>query len=178
MSQCEYEGRFLRVLNKDGWEYVERTNLSGIVGILAVTKDDKFVFIDEFRPPVKKIVMGIPARLAGDIKGEEEEALVTAAHRELLEETGYQTSLDKFFRLGDFPLSPGLSSEVITIFHAADVKKIADGGGDENENIRVFLMSPEELISAIQSRNRCISASCLTAVQAYLFSEQFLNKIS
>src|SRR5436190_21784999 len=87
-----YEGKFRRYVRRGGWEYVARRNVTGIVGIIAVTDDGKLVLVEQFRPPVGKNVIEIPAGLAGDVAGSEHEALAEAARRELLEETGYEAS--------------------------------------------------------------------------------------
>ena len=38
-----FEGKHLRLLQRDGWEYVERPKVTGIVAIVAVT-DDRRLF--------------------------------------------------------------------------------------------------------------------------------------
>jgi hypothetical protein len=85
-----YEGKHLRLVRCGHWEYAERTNANGAVMILAVTDDDKVILIEQYRLPLNKPVIELPAGLAGDIAGQESEAMATAAHRELLEETGYE----------------------------------------------------------------------------------------
>ena len=48
--------------------------------------------MEQYRPPVDKYVIELPAGLAGDQKENRGEALESAARRELLEETGYQAA--------------------------------------------------------------------------------------
>ena len=85
-----YEGRFLRFARKGDWEYVQRNNCSAIVIIVAVTEDDHVVFVEQYRPPVDKIVIEFPAGLVNDFGKKKKESNYCAAKRELLEETGYQ----------------------------------------------------------------------------------------
>jgi ADP-ribose pyrophosphatase len=134
-SDILYEGQFLRILKKGRWEYVERRKTSGIVGILAITAENKILLVEQFRPPLGKQVIELPAGLAGDIPGSEHEALAVAAQRELLEETGYEAGTMRYLTEG--PASAGLSTEIITFFHALDVKKVEAGGGDAGEAITV-----------------------------------------
>jgi ADP-ribose pyrophosphatase len=100
-------GRWLRLVEVDGWEFVERVKATGVVAI------------------------DLPAGLAGD--GPESEELVTAARRELIEETGYDAR--RFTLLAHAPTSPGLTTEVVSFFRAAGLKKVGAGGGIEGEDI-------------------------------------------
>ena len=58
-----------------------------------------------------------------------------AARRELLEETGYEAAGMRYLFTG--PSSPGLTSETLSFYLATDLKKVAAGGGVDNENIIV-----------------------------------------
>lgn len=138
-SEILGEGRFLKLIRKNNWEHVERQNISGIVVILAITSDQKILFTEQFRPPVGKKVIELPAGLAGDISGMEEESLLEAAKRELLEETGYEAS--HFRVLTEGPVSAGLSNEIITLILATDLVKKTEGGGDETEDITVHAIA-------------------------------------
>ena len=47
-------GRYLTLLDDAGWEYVTRPSVTGIVVIVAITKDDKLVLVEQHRPAVHK----------------------------------------------------------------------------------------------------------------------------
>src|SRR4051812_28722809 len=88
------QGRFLRLVKRGNWEFVERVRKEGapikaIVGVVAVTPDRKLILIDHVNPPFAKRSIELPAGLVGDIAGQEGEAIGDAASRELMEETGY-----------------------------------------------------------------------------------------
>src|SRR6266536_1446374 len=72
------EGKHVQFLRRGGWEMVRRRNVSGIVGIVAVTDDRKLILVEQYRPPVGKRVIEIPAGLAGDVEGHQDEALEVA----------------------------------------------------------------------------------------------------
>jgi ADP-ribose pyrophosphatase len=130
-----WEGRHLKMILRNGWECVERPGVTGIVGIVAVTDDNKLVLVEQYRPPVGGPVVELPAGLVGDVAGQAEEGLEDAARRELEEETGYRA--EKLERLCEGVPSAGMSDEVITLFLATGLRKTGPGGGDESEDIVV-----------------------------------------
>src|SRR5579863_5320154 len=83
-------GRYLTLVDTAGWEYVTRHNVTGIVVLVAVTADREVVLVEQHRNAVGKSVIELPAGLVGDIPGQEAESLMVAAHRELVEETGFE----------------------------------------------------------------------------------------
>ena len=162
VNEILFEGRYLRLIKKGRWEYVERTKVSGIVAILAVTEKRELILVEQFRLPVNRRVIEIPAGLAGDIAGEEDEALAEAAKRELVEETGYEAQVMEY--LTDGPPSAGLSTEVVTFFRARGLRKISDGGGDGSENIKVHLVPLAELKRWIATKRQ---EGCLVDYKIY-----------
>lgn len=130
------EGRFLRLQkHSSGWEWAERTNASAIVGLVALTDAGAIVLVEQYRIPVGAHCIELPAGLAGDIPGEEHEALELAAARELVEETGYHPNTLQ--RLTEAAPSAGMCREVHTLFLATDLQRVGTGGGDSTEDITV-----------------------------------------
>jgi len=84
------ETPYLRMLERDGWFFVERPNSKGIVTIIPLTRDSKLVFVEQYRAPLDRRVIEFPAGLMGDEAGHEDEDPLTAASRELEEETGFR----------------------------------------------------------------------------------------
>jgi ADP-ribose pyrophosphatase len=132
-----HAGRFLELRSRGGWEYAARANASGVVGVLAVTPDREILLVEQFRPPVGKFVLELPAGLAGDEPLKEDEPLLAAARRELLEETGHEAR--RWFSLGDGPSSAGLTDETVTLFLALEVRPVREleHFGVGNERIRL-----------------------------------------
>jgi len=131
--QVLFEGKYLRLLRKGKWEFVERTGSTGIVVLVPLTENGELVLVEQLRPPIGKQVIELPAGLVGDIQGAEDEDLEVAARRELLEETGYEAGDLELLTEG--PISAGLSTEIITVYLARGVKKVGPGGGDDSEDI-------------------------------------------
>jgi ADP-ribose pyrophosphatase len=129
------QGRHLRLVVEDGWEYAERTAASGVAVIVAVTPEHRLLVVEQYRRPVRCRVLELPAGLAGDVPGHETEELAEAARRELLEETGYEA--ETMVALAAGPPSAGLTSEIVTFFRARGLRKTGPGGGDGTEGIVV-----------------------------------------
>jgi ADP-ribose pyrophosphatase len=127
------EGRFLRLVRRGRWEYAERVNASSAVIIIAVTPDDKLLFVEQFRVPMNMNCIEMPAGLVGDIGAHD--TMEAAARRELLEETGWQADEVQVLMVG--PSSAGMSNEMIAFARARNLTKINAGGGDASEAITV-----------------------------------------
>ncbi|MFK2891371.1 NUDIX hydrolase [Dyella flagellata] len=134
-SEMLYQGRWLRLRRRGRWEYAERNNPGGAVIILAVTPEDKVLFVEQYRVAVQKFTIEMPAGLVGDLADQQHESSLVAAQRELEEETGYRCSRVSFVHEG--PSSSGMSNEMIAFVRAHDLVKVSDGGGDTTENIIV-----------------------------------------
>jgi len=130
-----FNGQYLRMQCRGRWEYAERTNPGGAVIIIAVTPEDKLLFVEQFRVPLQAKAIEMPAGLVGDEAGGENEQALEAAKRELLEETGYAAERIEYIMSG--PSSSGMSNEIVTFVRAYDLTRIHAGGGDETENITV-----------------------------------------
>ncbi len=144
------EGKFLRLVKQGRWEYAARKGISGIVAIVAVTDDGKLILVEQYRPPVGKPVIELPAGLAGDVEGSELEELSAAARRELLEETGYEA--DTMEPLGSGSSSAGMCDEMITLFRATGLRKTGLGEGDGQEQITLHEVPVGEVAAWVASK--------------------------
>jgi len=145
-------GRFLQLLRRGRWEYVERLHSSGVVVMVAITNEGELVLVEQFRPALLRRVIELPAGLAGDQPESAGESLVTAARRELLEETGYRAT--ELTLLAEGPSSAGLCNEVITFFRADGLQRVGPGGGDGSEQIDVHRIALAEVRDWLAARGR------------------------
>ena len=127
--------KHVRLVDRDGWSFAQRIGNTGIVCILAKTADGRLIVVEQYRPPVEKTVIELPAGLAGDVAGQADETLRQAAERELLEETGYVAR--NWRQHVTVVSSAGITDEVVTFFVAENLERVSAGGGDESEGIRV-----------------------------------------
>jgi ADP-ribose pyrophosphatase len=146
------EGNYLRLVAQGRWEWAERVNTSGAVVIVPVTTDRRLVLIEQYRVPLNARVIELPAGLVGDEPGTAEERLIDAARRELLEETGYVAERWQYLLEG--PSTPGMASECYALFLAAEARRVSDGGGDENEDIRVLTTPLDQIESWLNDQRR------------------------
>jgi len=145
------EGRFVRLVRRNGWEWAERTNNSGVVVIVAITQEAQIVLAEQYRPPLDARVLDLPMGLSGDRDGAEGEDLHEAARRELLEETGYDAA--RLELLSEGPTSAGLTNEVLTFFLASGCRRVARGGGDETEDIEVHVVPLDQSEAWLEQRH-------------------------
>jgi ADP-ribose pyrophosphatase len=129
------EGRFLQLLRRGRWEYAHRHTASGAVGIIAVTPAGELLLTEQFRVPHGRRVVELPAGIVGDEADVQDDSVLKAAERELLEETGY--AADAFEVVTEGPTSAGLSTEVVTLVRARGLRRVAAGGGVAHEAIEV-----------------------------------------
>lgn len=144
------QGKYLRLISQGTWEYADRTRASGAVVIVAVTPERKLLFVEQYRVPLGCRAIELPAGLVGDIPGEEHEALQIAAERELLEETGYSAAEWQWLMTG--PSSPGMCTEMLSLFLAKNLTRQHAGGGDATEDIVVHEISLEAVPAWLQEQ--------------------------
>src|SRR5689334_8469191 len=146
-AQVMWAGKYVRALKRDKWEYASRTNNINAVVILA-EHDGKVILVDQPRVPPDCRCVELPAGLVGD--EDRSAAAESTAIKELEEETGF--TAERVERLGEFYASPGMLSESFTLVRAHGVRKIGEGGGDENEDINVHLVPRAEILNFIEQK--------------------------
>jgi ADP-ribose pyrophosphatase len=142
-----WEGKFVRALRRGKWEYASRARDIGAVVVLA-EYEGKVILVEQPRVAPDCRCIELPAGLVGD---KDPDATVEAtAIKELEEETGF--TAERVERLGDFYASPGMLSEGFTIVRAHGLRRIGEGGGDENESIKVHLVPRGEIPNFLERK--------------------------
>jgi ADP-ribose pyrophosphatase len=140
----------------------------GAVAVIPLTDDNKIVMVEQFRKPLEKAIVEIPA---GKLeKGEDPEL---CAKRELEEETGYVCG--KIEKLVSFYTSPGFADEILHIYAARELsKKENPAVPDEDEFVNVIELTLEEAQAYIADQ-KIHDAKTVYAVQ-YLQIEQLKSR--
>jgi ADP-ribose pyrophosphatase len=148
-SQLIYKGRAVnlrvdRVRMPGGRETTrEIVEHSDCVAIVAVDDKDNVLLVEQFRKPVEKELLEIPA---GGI--EEDEDAVDCVRREMREETGFLPQ--KVEKLGGFYSTPGYCTEYLYLYLATDlVHSPLQAEDSQSINlVRVPLVQIPELINS------------------------------
>jgi ADP-ribose pyrophosphatase len=156
-SELIYEGRAVRlrvdtVRMPSGRETTREIVEHGdCVAIVALDDEDNVLLVEQFRKPVAKELLEIPA--GGIEPGEDLEDCV---RRELREETGFLPQ--KVERLGGFYSSPGYSTEYLHFFLATELVS-RPLQAEDSESIRVVRVRLGEVLGLITSGSICDAKS-------------------
>lgn len=146
-EEITWQGRFITARKRGKWEYVSRARGIRAAVILAIDEEDHVILVEQFRVPLGRACIELPAGLIGDDVGGEDEDAASAALRELEEETGYQAK--RMEVLGEFQSSPGMVTESFTLLRAHGLTKVSEGGGTESEDITVHRVPRANIADAV-----------------------------
>lgn len=147
-EQVRWEGKYIVAKTRGRWEYVSRARGIRAAVIIAIDPEDHVILVEQYRVPLGRACIELPAGLIGDETAGEDPT--EAAARELEEETGYRAG--RIEVLGEFHSSPGMVSESFTLLRAHDLVKVGPGGGTESEQITVHRVPRKDLPAFIAER--------------------------
>ena len=149
--ETRWEGRFITVKQQGNWDYVSRSRGIHAAVILAIDENSDgrhILLVEQYRVPLGKYCLELPAGLVGDDSAGEAPEL--AAVRELEEETGYRAA--EWLTVGEFYSSPGMVSESFTLLRATGLTKVGEGGGVDGEDIAVHRVPLPEIAAFIAAK--------------------------
>lgn len=148
-AETMWQGKYITVRREGTWEYVSRTRGVRAAVVLAID-DGHAILVEQYRVPLKRNCIELPAGLIGDTdEGEPDEQ---AAARELEEETGYRAA--SIETIGEFSSSPGMVTETFSLVRATGLERVHDGGGVDGENIIVHRVPLAEVPGFIAEQRR------------------------
>jgi len=156
-SELIYDGRAVRLrvdtVQMPGGRETTREIVehSDCIAVVAVDEDDNILLVNQFRKPVERELLEIPA--GGIDRGEEPEE---AVRREMQEETGYLPR--KLEGLGGFYSTPGYCTEYLYLYLATD---LVPGRlyAEDTENIRLVRVPVSEIPGLLRSGKICDAKS-------------------
>jgi ADP-ribose pyrophosphatase len=147
-SQTIFEGRILNVKvdkvrlpngNTSTREWIKHR---GAVAVVPVTEDKKLILVRQFRYPLGRVTLEIPA---GKLDTVEEDRL-DAAKRELHEEVGVVAA--SWRNLGEFHPSPAILNERITLYLAQEFT-YNQPCPDDDEFLEIEAMPLDKLVDMV-----------------------------
>lgn len=161
-SEVVFQGKLLevrrdRVKLPDAAESIREYIVHpGAVVVLALLDNGNLLFERQFRYPLRRVFLELPA---GKIDPGED--ILETARRELLEETGHAAATWEY--LGVMHPCIGYSDERIEIFFAREVRQVAEQQLDSHEFLEVIELSPAAARDAV-IRGEITDAKTITAL--------------
>ncbi len=148
-SNLIYEGKIFKITSddvelSDGYKTKREVvyHTGGVV--IAAQTDNKIIMVKQFRYPLKEAIYELPAGKLD--KGNED--ILSAAKRELEEETGFIASM--WEALGYIWTTPGYSSEKLFLFKASDLS-FKGQHLDTGEILDYILIDKNEVFNMIKT---------------------------
>jgi ADP-ribose pyrophosphatase len=127
---------------------------------IVAEKDEKILLVKQYRYGAKQIMYELPA---GKLNSAEEDIL-SAAKRELSEETGYAAR--EWKSLGHIYSSPAICSEKIYLFYARDLEA-GIPHPDEGEIVEYEAIDKEKVFDMVKSGAICDAKTICGLMRAY-----------
>lgn len=115
------------------------------VNVIAVTPDERFVFVRQYRHGVDRVTLETP----GGIIDDADLSPAVAGARELVEESGYAS--ERVEAIGAFDPNPALFSNRCHVVVATDVHLVGGINLDAGEDIDTLLLTRDEVRAGIRS---------------------------
>lgn len=147
-----HDGEFLKLRRHHHWEYVSRQRSTGAGFIIAVTDAQELVLVEQFRIPLGKRVIELPAGIIGDSAETTDESVESSALRELEEETGFTGAQAEILCEG--PVAAGMTSEIGYFTRVSGLERVGPGGGVDDEDIKVHIVPIDTIESWIADKRQ------------------------
>lgn len=147
-EEIAWAGKWITAKRRGKWEYVARARGIRAAVIVAIDAEDHVLLVDQYRVPLGKRCLELPAGLIGD--EHDGDTALDAARRELIEETGFDCAAVE--SLGDYYSSPGMVSESFTLVRATGLVRVGEGGGVGDEDIVVHRVPRRDIATFVAAK--------------------------
>lgn len=162
----KYQGSILKIyedtVDANGhlahWDFIHH---NGAAAVVPVTKDGTILMVRQYRNALDRYTLEVPAGALNF----PEEPKIDCAHRELEEETGYKTEIEKLEFLIRVNTTVAFCDEVIDIFVARDLEPSVQNL-DEDEYIEVEEWTVKDLEEKIY-QGEITDGKTIAAILAY-----------
>lgn len=167
-AKAVWQGKYLEVhiapYGENGhWEFVKRARGIQAAVIIALTENREIILVEQYRAPLGRPCIELPAGLVGDETAGED--VLVSARRELHEETGFEA--EHWEEVGEFASSPGMVGEMFHLWRATGLKRTGPGGGVDNEGIEthvVKLAALPEFLKAARTRGCAVDTRLIVGL--------------
>ena len=132
------------------------------VAIVAITNNDKVILIRQYREPLEKEIIEIPA----GVKAKGDETALQTAKRELMEETGYTAK--NWIELGRLSIEPNIVSTQPFVFLAIDATRKPQLKIEENIKHSEYTWEEIEALIRTKQLTNSFSIAALYATKVHL----------
>ena len=147
--------------NKDKVKRYQRINMPHEnVVIVPIFSDGSLLMIEIYRYQIGRTFLELPS---GTI--EKKEKPLDTARKELVEETGYQSKILEY--KGWFYTWPSKMNQKVHVFVAKELQKVSGQNLEEGEEIKVKIVTKEELTSKLKSAEIKTSITISALLQGY-----------
>lgn len=154
-----------RIYQVDGYNLVKDVvHFGESVAILPLVNPNEIILLKQFRAPLNKWIIEIPAG-----RVEEGEDILIAANRELVEETGYTAKRLK--RIASIYPSPGYSDEIIHIIVANDLKYVGERP-EKSEIIKQFKMKIQDIMNIFMNEEIVDAKTLISLLLYFIYKNQ------
>lgn len=115
------------------------------VNVIPVTKNHELVLIKQYRHSAEQVFLEIPG---GSTHLNESTSIRSAAARELLEETGYESK--EWVECGSHYPNPAMQNNRLHTFLALNCDRVSEPQLDPYEDIEVVLFPIKEIVSLLE----------------------------
>jgi len=144
------------------WDFIGHKGAAAVVPVL---EDGRILMVKQYRNALDRYTLEIPAGGLNYLPDGSLESFILCSHRELEEETGYKTDIEKMEFLVSIRTTVAFCDERIDVFVAKDLQKSCQNL-DEDEFINVKAVSVEALTKMIFS-GEIQDSKTISAILAY-----------